>query len=158
VTERPDDDLFAPSLAGGRRGVPPPGRRPWRLGSQFYVAVLGGPVAAGLVGYLNGKRLELEQGRLAAIAGIAAAALVAVAIAAGVVARSTDESRPLRLAMAIGGAVAYVAIRQLQKDADRRHAVGRSDEESYDSLWLPGVVMVVAGGVVAAIVLASVTA
>src|SRR5688500_11026059 len=113
MTERQDDDLFTASLAGGRRSVPPPGRRPWRLGSQFYVAVFGGPVAAGLVGYLNAKRLGLPAGRLAAIAGIGAAALLAVATVATVVAQSSDESRPLRLVSMIGGAAAYVGIRQL---------------------------------------------
>jgi hypothetical protein len=158
VSERQEDDLFTPSLAGGRRAVPPPGRRPWRLGSQFYVAVFGGPVAAGLVGYLNGKRLGLPQGRLAAIAGIGAAALVVVATVATVVAQQSDESRPLRLVSMVGGAAAYVGIRQLQKDADRRYGLGRKDDESYDSLWLPGFGIALLGGLVAGIVILSATA
>jgi hypothetical protein len=158
VSEQQEDDLFTPSLAGGRRGVPAPGRRPWRLGSQFYVAVFGGPVAAGLVGYLNGKRLGLAGGRLAAIAGIGAVALVVVAAVAAVVAQRSDESRPLRLVSMVGGAAAYVGIRQLQKDADRRHGIGRSDDESYDSLWLPGFGIALLGGLAAAIVILGATA
>jgi peptidoglycan/LPS O-acetylase OafA/YrhL len=158
MTERQEDDLFTPSLAGGRRAVPAAGRRPWRLGSQFYVAVFGGPIAAGLVGYLNGKRLGLPPRRLAAVAGIAAAALVAVAIVAAVVAANANEDRPLRLVSMVGGAAAYVGIRQLQKDADRRYGVGRSEDESYDSLWLPGLGIALVGGIVAGIVILSVTA
>jgi hypothetical protein len=157
VAERDDDDLFAPSLAGVRRSLPPRGRRPWRLGSQFYVAVFGGPVAAGLVGLLNGRRLGLERGRLAAIAGIGAAALVAVAVVAAVVAERAEEQRPLRLVAMAGGAVAYLGTRRLQRDADRRYGVGRSHTESYDSLWLPGLGLVLLGGVVAALVLVGVT-
>lgn len=151
-----DDDLLTPTLAGPRREALPAGRRPWRLGSQFYVAVLGGPVAAGLAGWLNGKRLGLPANRLAAVAGIALAALVAVAIAAA--AMSSEENRPLRLVSMVGGAVAYLGIREVQKDADRRYGAGRSDRESYDSLWLPGLGMVVLGGIVAALVIVGVTA
>jgi hypothetical protein len=146
------EDLFAPSLGGGRRRVPPAGERPWRLGSQFYVAFLGGPVAAGLVGYLNGRRLGLPPARLAAIAAVGVASLAAVAVAVAAVGES--ENRPLRLLSAVAGVVAYLGIRRLQQDADRRYGVGRRDDETYDSLWLPGLGIVVLGGLAAAIVLA----
>ena len=147
-----EDDLFTPSLSGGRLGVPPAGERPWRLGSQFYVAFLGGPVAAGLVGYLNGRRLGLPSARLAAIAAMGLASLAAVAVALAVVGGS--DNRPLRLLSAVGGVVAYLGIRQLQQGADRRYGVGRRDDETYDSLWLPGLGIVVLGGLAAAVVLA----
>jgi hypothetical protein len=152
---REDDDLLSPTLAGTRHEALPAGRRPWRLGSQFYVAVLGGPVAAGLVGWLNGKRLGLAANRLAAVAGIAVAALAGVAVAAA--ALKSEEGRPLRLVSMVGGAVAYLGIRELQKDTDRRYGAGRSDQERYDSLWLPGLGMVVLGGIVSALVIVGVT-
>jgi hypothetical protein len=152
VGNQHEDDLFAPSLGGGRAPVPPAGERPWRLGSQFYVAFFGGPIAAGLVGYLNGRRLGLPSPRLAAIAAVGLASLAAVAVAVAVVGES--ENRSLRLLSAVGGIVAYLGIRQLQQDADRRYGVGRHDDESYDSLWLPGLGIVLLGGVAAAIVLA----
>jgi hypothetical protein len=147
-----EDDLFAPSLGEGRRRVPPSGERPWRLGSQFYVAFLGGPVAAGLVGYLNGRRLGLPSARLAVIAAVGLVSLAAVAVAVAAVGWS--ENRPLRLLSAVGGVVAYLGIRQLQQDADRRYGVGRREDETYDSLWLPGLGIVLLGGVAAAVVLA----
>jgi len=154
--QEPEDDLLSPSLVRTRYDVLPEGRRPWRLGSQFYVSVLGGPVAAGLVGYLNGRRLGLPAARLAAIAAVGLAALVAVAIAAAAVSSNADA--PLRGISMIGGAVGYLAIRELQKDADRRHGAGRGDDESYDSLWRPGILIVVGGGLAAAVVIAAVTA
>jgi hypothetical protein len=150
-----EDDLFSPSLAGTRPERLPAGRRPWRLGSQFYVSVLGGPLAAGLVGFLNGQRLGLPRARLAAIAAIALAALAAVAVTLAAVSPKADS--PVRLVSMVGGAAAYVAIRALQTDADRRYTAGRDGAESYDSLWLPGLGIVVAGSILAAMVIVGVT-
>ncbi len=155
MPDRLEDDLFSPSLAGFRRGAPPPGERPWRLGSQFYVAVFGGPVAAGLVGYENGKRLGLPARRLGAIAAVALAALAGVAIAA--VLLDSEDSRPLQLVVMVAGAAAYVPIRELQRDADRGYRVGRNEDASYDSLWRLGIGAVVVGIVLAGLVMLGVT-
>jgi hypothetical protein len=59
-----DADLFSPSLTRSVRRDLPAGSRPWRLASQFYVAFFGGPLAAGAIGLLNGKRLGLPRERL----------------------------------------------------------------------------------------------
>jgi hypothetical protein len=153
----PEHDLFTPSLEGERRQQLPEGSRPWRLASQFYVAALGGPVAAGLVGVLNGRRLGIPGRQLALIAGVAVVALAcAVVIAAAV---NRDDNSPVRLVLVAAGVVAYLAIRQVQVDADRRYAAGsaRNEDEAYDSLWIWGIGMVVGGGIVAGLVLAAVT-
>ena len=150
MSER-EDDLFAPSLGGLRRNALPVGRRPWRLGSQFYVAAFGGPIAAGLVGYENGKRLGLPNRRLAVIGGVTLAALGAVVVAA---AAYEDASRGL---LTIGGVLAYLPIRELQKDADRRYRAGRNPAETYDSLWRLGFGIVVVGIVLAGVLILGVT-
>ena len=66
---RPErDELFAPTLSQTARTELPPGEKPWRLNSQFYVAFFGGPLAAGTIGYLNGKRLGVPGRSLIASA------------------------------------------------------------------------------------------
>ena len=150
-----DDDLFTPSL-GEARPTPPQGSRPWRLSSQFYVSVFGGPVAAGLVGVLNGRRLGLPRARLAAIAGLALAALGASVVVVALL--DSEENSPLRLVAMIAGAVIYLPTRELQQDADRRYSAARVDAESYDSLWLPGIGMALGGGLLWAIAASAATA
>ena len=147
------DDLFAPSLGGLRRGAPPTGKRPWPLLSQAVVAVLGGPIAAGLVGYENGRRLGLPSWRLAAIAGVALAALAGVRIAASVISSDGSELPVLM----VGGGLSYLAIRQLQRDGDRRYRAGRNARASYDSLWPLGVGVVLVGIVLGALAMVGTT-
>lgn len=138
-----DADLFSPSLTQTARRDLPAGSRPWRLNSQFYTAFFGGPLAAGLVGYLNGKRLGLSQGRLWAIAGIGIAGFVAAAIAGAAFLDTSGHGRGL---VVISGIVALLGIRELQKDADRLYALNRDEDEAYDSLWNPGFVIALACG------------
>lgn len=149
------DDLFAPSLAGLRRGAPPPGKRPWSLSSQVVVAVIGGPVAAGLVGYENAKRLGLPGQRQLAIVVVALAALVGVGIAAAALGSGSSK---LSLVAMIAGAIAYLPIRELQKAGDRRYRAGRNVRASYDSLWPLGLGVILVGIVFAGLVMAGATA
>lgn len=138
-----DDELFSPSLRD--RVEVPPGRRPWRLGSQFYVAFFGGPLAAAAIGVLNGRRLGIGDGGLLAIA---AAGLVALGLAL-VLASSLDtgDARP-RFIFVVAGVATYFVVRQLQKTADDRYRRGRPDEQVYDSLWAPGLAAVLVCGIV----------
>jgi hypothetical protein len=151
-----DDDLFSPTLVGLRRHAPEPGERPWRLTTQLYVSVFGGPIAAGLIGYENGKRLGLPVGRRLAIVGIAFAALLGVAVAASAI--GSESTGPLQLSSMVAGVAAYLPIRELQKDADLRYRAGRNTDASYDSLWRLGIGAVVVGFVFTAIVMAVATA
>ena len=137
-----DDDLFSPSLSQTAKRRLPEGSRPWRLGSQFYVAFFGGPLAIAAIGYLNATRLGLPSSRAWQIAAAGAAAF-AGAVAA-VLALESDVTP--RLIVAVAGVACYVVVRRLQKDADRLYGLGQDDELAYDSLVGPGLLAVVVGG------------
>ena len=57
-----------------------------------------------------------------------------------------DSDVTPRLVVAIAGAVCYLVVRRLQKDADRLYGLGRDEELAYDSLVGPGLLAVVVGG------------
>ncbi len=151
-----DDDLLAPSLTQSERRELPEGERPWRLSSQFYVAFFGGPLAAGAIGYLNGKRLGLPSTRLGAMLGIGVAGFVAILVAAVLLTDTEAGSRP-RILIAVAGVAAYLAVREVQKDADRLYGISLSDDQAYDSLWAPGLAAVLLFGFLSIVVVASVT-
>ncbi len=137
-----DDDLFSPSLSQSTTRQLPEGSRPWRLGSQFYVAFFGGPLAIAAIGFLNATRLGLPSSRRWQIAGAGAAALAGAAVAVLLL----DSDATPRLVVAIAGAACYVVVRRLQQDADRLYGLGRDEELAYDSLVGPGLLAVVVGG------------
>lgn len=147
-----DTDLFAPSLTQTGLRELPAGSRPWRLGSQFYVAFFGGPLAIGAIGFLNGKRLALSQQRLWAIAGASIAGFLALVVAAVVI----DPGGRARVLVAVAGVVAFLGIRELQKDPDRLYGLNRDEDDAYDSLWGPGLAAVLVCGIAEAIVLVAV--
>jgi hypothetical protein len=147
-----DTDLFAPSLTQTGLRELPAGSRPWRLGSQFYVAFFGGPLAIGAIGFLNGKRLALSQHRLWAIAGAAIAGFLALVVAAVVI----DPGGRARVLVAVAGVVSFLGIRELQKDPDRLYGLNRDEGDAYDSLWGPGLAAVLVCGIAQAIVLVAV--
>jgi hypothetical protein len=148
-----DTDLFAPSLTQTGLRELPAGSRPWRLGSQFYVAFFGGPLAIGAIGFLNGKRLALSQQRLWAIAGTGIAGFLALVVAVAVL---IDPGGRARLLVAVAGVVSFLGIRELQKDPDRLYGLNRDEDDAYDSLWGPGLAAVLVCGIAQAIVLVAV--
>ena len=151
LREHDDDELFSPSLRD--RAEVRLAQRPWRLGSQFYVAFFGGPLAAALIGVVNGRRLGVDGGRLLAIAAAGAAALgLAVAVGASL---DGDDARP-RFFLAVAGVATFLVARQLQKAADERYSRGRSEEQIYDSLWWPGLAAVIVCGLASAVALGAV--
>ncbi|NUT54442.1 MAG: hypothetical protein HOQ03_00480 [Thermoleophilia bacterium] len=137
-----DDDLFSPSLSQTSRPELPAGSRPWRLGSQFYVAFFGGPLAMAAIGFLNATRLGLPRSRARQIAAAGAAAF------AGAVATvlALDSDVTPRLIVAVAGVACYVVARRLQRDADRLYGLGKDEELAYDSLVGPGLLAAVVGG------------
>lgn len=146
-----DDDLFTPSLSD--RAEVPPGSRPWRLGSQFYVAFFGGPLAAAAIGVVNGRRLGIDLGRLVAIA---TAGLGALCLAVAVAASLDSEDASPRWILVPAGVATYFVARQLQKAADDRYRRGRPDDQVYGSLWGPGLAAVFVCGIVSIAVVGSV--
>lgn len=139
-----DDDLLSPSLSQTSRRELPAGSRPWRLGSQFYVAFFGGPLALGAIGFLNAERLGLPRVRALWIAGIGIAAFAAVVAAALLL---DFETATPRLLVAVAGVASFAAARELQKEADRYYGLNRNEELAYDSLWQPGLVAVLVCGI-----------
>ena len=150
----PNDDLLQPRLQGVRRKTLAEGERPWRLGSQVYVAFFGGPLAAAAVGYLNAGRLGLPRERRAAIV---AAGLVGFAVAIVVALTVESEWTRPRFLLLATGLLAYSATYRLQRAADRLYGLGRDEETAYDSLWQTGIAIVLVAGIASAAVLASVT-
>ena len=154
-----DDDLFTPTISTARR----PGAlaKPWKLGSQFWVAFFGGPIAAGVIAFLNGRRLALtDRKRRLMLATGAAGFFVGIGAAAAL--KGLDlGGTPARLGNQIAGVLAYLVLYRLQRPADRVYVFYGSEEkdedEAYDSLWGPGLAAVFGLGLPSALVIAGLT-
>ena len=144
-----EDDLFSPSLSQTAARELPAGARPWRLGSQFYVAFFGGPLAIAAIGFLNAARLGLPSSRRWQIAAAGAAAFAGAAAAVLLL----DSDVTPRLTVAVAGVACYLVVRRLQQDADRLYGLGRDEELAYDSLVGPGLLAVVVAGLATVAVL-----
>jgi len=147
VRDAVDDDLFTPALQERRFEVPAEGERPWRLGSQLYVAFFGGPLAAGAIAWMNADKLDVKWRDRRLIVAAAVAGLVAVVVAAFFV----DGSSPLRLAVRIAGVVAWGPMYLAQRSADRVYAMYAPDD-AYDSMWGPGLACTLGFGLLTALV------
>ena len=124
--------------------------RPWRTGSQIYVAILGGPVAVTVIALVNARRLRMPQAKTLVIAGIGVAAtLAAVAIILAVPGEG-------RLIAGLVGAVAAGPFYLLMRSYDRAYYAFTGDEvtddKAYASLWGPGIAAVIVGLVLVAAV------
>jgi hypothetical protein len=140
------DELLRPSLQDVRR--PAAGGRPWRLSSQFYVAFFGGALAVTALAWLNAGRLGAtrEVKRRILVAGT-------VGVVASVVVSYTffgnDYGSAARIGYRVVGVVTSIVLFRLQRSADRVYqfrAPGSHDDQ-YDRMLVPGLVAVVAGGV-----------
>ncbi len=141
-------DLLTPTLQGH---VPRDwrGRLPWRLESQVYPAILGGPAAATLVALVNARRLRIDARTVAlmAVGGVLLTALGLGAVAA-------FDSDAMRLLIGAAGLAAYGAFYLVQRAPDRVHSTFSphdDPEEDYESLLPLGVAAVVVGLVAIAV-------
>ena len=136
-------DLLTPTLAEHRpRDWSSP--LPWRLGSQVFVAFLGGPVAVTIIAVLNGGRLRMPGSQLGVMAGIGVAGTIGAVLAA----RFIDAGVAPRLLVQIAGVVTYGALFVLQRSPDRVHSTFSphdDPDDDYDALWGPGLLAVLAG-------------
>lgn len=144
-------DVLQPSLQQEARADLRPERRPWRLASQFWVAILGGPLSVAAVAYANAGRLGLPARRRQAILaiGIGASALVVAGAALWIGGAGLDAalSRQLRLVSRVAGAVVYGACYLLQRTGDRLYAARTPHAELYGPLWVHGGIAIFAGGI-----------
>lgn len=146
----PDDELLRPTLAD--RSAPVAGAgRPWRLGSQVYVAFFGGVVAVAAVAGVNARRLGMDRTALAVIAGLGLAGLTGTVVLTMAV---DDLPAYGRRAVALA---AWGGMWLLQRSRDRNFAYHARDEEPYASLWLPGLAAVVVGGLLQGLVVYAIT-
>jgi hypothetical protein len=136
------EDLFEPALTGRQEQAPQV--RPWRLGSQVYVAFFGGPLAVGGIGAFNAGILRMPR---PAIAGIVAAALLAEAAFLVVYAVAGLEDSG-RIASTVAGLVAFGPIFLIQRSADRVYHFHTREDEPYQGLFGPGLIAVICGRIV----------
>jgi hypothetical protein len=147
-SQNPDGELFQPSVGADQRYL----ERPWNPASNFYVAFFGGVIAATAIAYLNAARLHVEHFR-ARILAIGLTGVVVALVAARLVADSVadDESGTyVRLASRVVAVLVHFVFAAQLKQADRRFQITGGD---YESLWTPGFLAVLAGGLAQAILL-----
>jgi hypothetical protein len=146
-------DPFEPSLAAHAPAAHPR-RRPWRLGSQFYVAFFGGTFAVTAIAFLNAKRLGLDAARrrFILVFGIACGLLTKVAVfhviadpalVTEFLGQDIEPKTVVRIGSRLIAILVFAVFYKIQKQADRLYQVGSVDgEEPYASLWKPGLIAV----------------
>jgi hypothetical protein len=134
----PDADLLQPSIQDDAARKPL-GRKPWRLGSQVYVAFFGGPAGAGIIGVINAARLRMPPLQQAAIAGAALLALGALA------AVGSASSGALQLAVRVAGLAVYGVVYLMQRKPDRIYHYYNGGDAAYSELFAPGLAAVLVG-------------
>lgn len=146
------EDLYTPSLEGQRtRQVSD--ARPWRLGSQFYIAFFGGPLGVGAIAFLNSQRL-LQPLKSQILIILCALAGIAGGIAAVLI--GDLDANPLIFRLA--GVISWGGMFLVQRGADRHFAIFTADdgEDQYEPLWGPGIGASIAGLIISGIILSAV--
>jgi hypothetical protein len=141
-------DLLTPTLQE-HRPRSPSARRPWRLGSQLYVAFFGGVIAVTAIALVNAMRLRVPGRVLLTIAGIGALGLAAVvAFIAIFFGNGGDESGPtgLQIGVQVISVAAWGLMFLVQRQWGRVYEMYTQHDEPHVSLLLPGLIAVLAGG------------
>lgn len=142
-------DLLSPSL---QEHVPRArdAAKPWRLGSQVYVAFFGGVLAATLIAVLNARRLRMPRRETLKILAAAALGLVGLEVLAYVVGSADETGQGVRVAMRVLALAAWGLMYLVQRPYDRVYsAFSREDEdEEYSSLIIPGLLAAIVLGLV----------
>ena len=138
-----DDALLSPTL---QDYVPrsQDGSKPWRLGSQVYVAFFGGVLAVTAIALINARRLRVPRRGMLAIAGAGAAGLVGVVAFAALFIGAGDPPRGARVATQLIAIASWGLMFLVQRPWDRLHAAfsEEDEDEAYESLVGPGLVAV----------------
>ena len=156
MSERPNDDLFAPSLEQAKR--PGEQEKPWRLSSQFWVAFFGGPLATAVIAHQNAARLALDERRRMLLIGVGVAGLVLAVVLAVVLDRFDTGAGP-RFANQAAGVICYGAFYKLQRPGDRvyQYYSDLPEETAYASLTGPGAAAVFGLGIPSILLIVALT-
>ena len=138
-----EQELLTPTL-GGHRARDWSSRLPWRVTSQVYVGLIGGPVAVTAIALLNARRLRVGEISRRAMALIGISGLVAGVLAAALVPGQTAP----RLFLQLAGVLTYGGLYLVQRAPDRVHSTfspNDDPDDDYASLLGPGLAAVVLG-------------
>jgi len=117
---------------------------PWRVSSQFWVALLGGVPAVTAIAFLNAGRLgtPASKRRWILVSGIVAL-LVSIGVAGwlGIV---EEQRRTARIVMRVVAVLLFLVLARLQRDEDAHYQVFGSGQ--YAPLWIPGIIATVLSG------------
>jgi hypothetical protein len=147
-------DLLAPTLQDHRPRDPD--SRPWRLGSQVYLAILGGVFAVTPIAVLNARKLGMPKAQVRLVVAAGLAGVVALGVYALVFVAGGEVERGTRLGGQLIGVAAWAPMYLLQRPWDRVYATfspGEDDDEAYEPLWGPGLAAIIAGNVLLALIL-----
>jgi hypothetical protein len=139
------EDLFRPTL---QEHLPRTGARPWRLGSQVYVAFFGGVLAVTPIAFLNAGMLHAPAKVKAAILALGAAGLAALIAAAALLLGGDDVPDGARTALTLVGVLAWGGMFLLQRPYDRIYSTfsrEQDPDEQYESLLPAGLLAVIGG-------------
>lgn len=143
------DELLTPTL-GEQRAHAPSIDRPWRLGSQVYVAFFGGVLAVTAIAILNARRLAMPSRSLWLLGAVGAVGLAGALTAVALIGDTGSSSRvPARIVALAACGVLYL----LQRRADRVYHYHARAENPYDSLLGPGLIACFTVGILEAILI-----
>lgn len=148
--QSPEDDLFRPTVAASVRDPSLP--KPWRIGSQLWVAFFGGCFAVLAVAWINAHRLGMdwrEVGVRMVGATAVAWALVTAALVGfiGFAGYDVEYNRYFRWAYRGAALLLHLYFARIQEAAHRRYLL-TTNADDHASLWGPGVIAIFGGAVV----------
>ena len=140
--------LLAPTL---QAHVAEPVRdRPWRLGSQVYVAFFGGCIAVTAIALINASKLRVPRPQRIAIAVSGAIGLAATLGLAALAMSGSDVPDGARVATQLIAIAAWGPMYLIQRPRDNIYQVfytaSFDEDQEYKSLLVPGLIAVIVGG------------
>jgi hypothetical protein len=143
-------ELLTPTLQS-HRPRSPDAKRPWRLGSQLYVAFLGGVPGVTIIALINATRLRAPARVLAMIAGAGVLGMAAVVAFLAIFfgeGGADDGPSGLQIGVQVISVLAWGLMFLAQRQWERIYQVYSSGAEPHASLLVPGLLAVIAGAAI----------
>jgi len=142
--------LLAPTLQD--HVAEPVRERPWRLGSQVYVAFFGGCIAVTAIALINATKLRVPNPQRIAIAVAGVVGLAATLVFAALAISGSDVPDGARVATQLIAIAAWGPMYLIQRQRDNIYQVfyaeSEDQDEAYESLIGPGLAAVIVGGAI----------